>query len=175
MNQLFNDIKARLQTKVPELKFIQMYNNQFLQIEDGTVYAFPFPCVFIEFVNENEIKQLGGGYQIYDPLTIRVHIGQDYYDATDGTFEQNLAIFDLRTKVFRALQKFEPTGAVQFIRYSESQDYQHTNVYHYIQDYKTNYIEQAMKEPVDGIETTPPTDLDLTVNYNPIKPYTKEL
>lgn len=174
MKQLFLDIKTQLLAKVPEVTFVQMWNNQFNDLEEGSVYSFPFPCIFIEFVNENEIKQLGQGYQIYDPLTVRVHIGHDFYNNTDGTMEQDLAVMDLKQKVYKALQKFEPTGAVQFIRYSESQDYNHTNIYHFIQDYKTNYIDSYRTEPVDGVQSSAPIYLDLTTTYK-THPYTKKL
>lgn len=172
MKQLYLDIESQIKSQVTEVQFIHVYNSQFDLMENQESYSFPFPCVFIEFVAQNEIQQLGGGYQIFDPLMINVHIGHNLYDAGDGTMEQNLDIFDLRTKIFKALNKFEPNGAVQFIRVSETQDTNHKSVYHFIQTYKTNYIDNSRSEPVNGVTTTPPTDLELDVNYNP-SPYLK--
>ena len=165
MKQLFLDIKSQLLAQVPELAFIQMFNNQFELIESQDTYSFPFPCCFIEFLADNPIQQLGNGVQIYDPLTVRVHIGNDFYNAMDGTQEQDLIVMDLKQKVFKALNKFEPLGATVFVRFSETQDTNHTNVYHFIQDYKTNYIDQDRNEPVKSTLSTPPTTL--IINHTP--------
>jgi hypothetical protein len=178
VKQLFLAIKGQLETEVPSIQFIQMYNRQFDLIDQGEggslIYSFPFPCVFVEFVSPSPIKQLGGGYQIYDPLLVNIHIGHELYDAGDGSMEQNLDVFDLRTLVYKALQKFEPSGAVAFMRTEETQDTNHKAIYHFIQEYTTNYIDNGMAEPVGGVTKDPPTDLDLTVGYNP-SPYTKKL
>ena len=151
--------------QVPEFAFIQMFNNQFELIESQETYSFPFPCCFIEFLADNPVQQMGNGVQIYDPLTIRIHIGHDFYNAMDGTQEQDLLVMDLKQKVFKALNKFEPLGATVFIRFSETQDTNHTNVYHFIQDYKTNYIDQDRTEPQNSILSTPPTEL--IINHTP--------
>ena len=165
MKQLFLDIKAQLALKVPELAFIQMFNNHFDLMESQDVYSFPFPCCFIEFIADNQLIQLGNGMQMYDPLTVRVHIGQDFYNANDGTEEQNLVVFDLKDKVFIALQKFEPNGAVQFIRISETQDFNHTNVYHFIMDFKTNYVDYIRSEPLNPALSSAP--INLIINHTP--------
>lgn len=165
MKQLFLDIKAHLLAQVPELAFIQMFNNQFELIESQETYSFPFPCCFIEFLADNPVQQLGNGVQIYDPLTVRIHIGHDFYNAIDGTQEQDLEVFDLKQKVFKALNKFEPNGATVFIRFSETQDTNHTNVYHFIQDYKTNYVDWDRSEPINPTASTPP--ITLTINHTP--------
>jgi hypothetical protein len=164
MKQLFIDIKTQLLAQVPELAFIQMYNNQFDLIEKQETYSFPFPCCFIEFVTET-IQQLGNGVQIYDPLTVRVHIGNDFYNAIDGTQEQDLIVFELKQKIFKALNKFEPLGATVFIRFSETQDINHSNIYHFIQDYKTNYIDQDRSEPLNKTQINPP--IELIINHTP--------
>lgn len=176
MIQLFNDIKQQILNEVPEIQFVQMYNSQFADMDrderGASIYSFPLPAAFIEFEDDLQYLQLGNGVQLIDPLFIKIHIAHEYYDAQDGTMEQNLEIFNLRQKVYMALQKFEPNGAVAFMRINETQDKHHTNLYHYIQTYQTNFIDSERQEPVNGVIKDPPTDLDLTVSYDP-SPYLK--
>lgn len=172
MKALYLAIKAQLDAKVPGL-FIHIFNNQFDLTENKEMYSFPYPAVFVEFINDQPIEQLGGGYQIYNPLTVRIHIAHDFYNNSDGTMEQNLLIFDVKDSVYKALQKFEPAGAVQFIRTSETQDYDHTNIYHFIQDYTTNYVDQNASEPVNGVLSGAPITLQLTTTAP--GPYTKTI
>lgn len=172
MRQLFLDIQAKLTTDLsgtyPDI-FIRMFNGQFDDIDQGEggskLYSFPFPCVFIEFITDS-IQQMGGGYQIYDPLIVRAHIGHSQLDAGDGTIDQNLDALDLMQSVYKSLQKFNPVGCNHWVRIAEEQDKNHTNVYHGIQDFRTNYIDQDAKEPIGEQTTTPPTNLDLTVDYS---------
>jgi hypothetical protein len=164
MKQLYLDIKTKLQASVPELLQISVYNNQFQSLEDRDIYSFPFPCAFVEFVNENESSQLGNGVQIFDPLYVKIHIGHTFYNGENQ--EENLDVFDLKDKIYKALQKFEPDGAVAFIRSSETQDYDHTDVYHFVQTYTTNYVDFIMNEPVDGQEVQPPFAIVKTITFN---------
>lgn len=174
MKALHLAIKARLESLAPSVKFIHVFNNQFELTESGKMYSFPFPCCFIEFVNDQPVQQLGNGIQIYNPLIIKIHIGNNQADAADGTMEQDLSVFDLKQEVYAALQKFEPSGAIPFIRTNETQDYNHTNIYHFIQEYTTSYVDQQQAEPVGGVLSEAPLDLDLTVTYDPA-PYLKPL
>lgn len=171
MKQLYLDIKQRLLTKAPSVRHIAIFNNQIERLKNinegdytQDAYAFARPAVFIEFQNILEITQLGGGVQLYDPLFVVVHIVHDNYH-NGGDMDLDLLIFDLKQEVYLALQKFEPLGAVMFIRTSEQQDYDHDNLYHYQMTFTTNYIEQSSLEPVGGIAITPAlsltTDLDI--------------
>lgn len=189
MKQLYLDIKARIELKVPEIKFIDMWNSQADQLEgaqsrikegghDGGAEFYPFqtPAVFIEFVNPNPPKQLGNGARIFDPLIVRLHILHQLFDAGDGTKELNLLVFDLKQKLYKYLARFEPAQSVAMFTSGESQDYTHTNIYHYIQEYTTNWIDFDNEKPVDGITKAPPTqgDIVLTVQNttDPNDPYT---
>lgn len=180
MKELFLLIQAKLisvlQADYPEI-YIRVWNNQFSDLTSddagSLIYPFPFPCVFVEFITD-EIQQLGQGYQIYDPLTIRLHIGYWELDSIDGNMEQNLNVFDFKQKIFLGLNKFQCAGSGIFVRGREEQDYSHKGIYKYIQDYETNYVDQIAAEPVGGVENTPPVELDLTVTYDP-SPITKTI
>ena len=50
------------------------------------------------------------------------------------------------------------------IRISEQQDYSHAGIYHFIQSYRTSWVDDAMEEPVNSVEMREDItgELDLT-------------
>ena len=152
-----------LLTEITDLQYVRVFNNQFAQMENGTVESFPMPCSFIEIVSPNNYDQLGVGYTISD-LNIRVHLGIVEYDAGSGNMEQNLTIFALRDKVIKKLTYHELSGCSGLMKIAESQDYEHTNVYHYMIDFKCSFVDNAGATDSDLIIKEPPTDLEI----NPI-------
>lgn len=155
MRALYEDIKTKLETLKDSdgsntFKWIHVWNNQLELIDQSKTYETQYPACFIEFMPQ-DIKQLGAGLQSYDPLMLRFHVIHQQTDATDGTMEQNLDVFDLKTRVFKLLQKFEPTGASMFVRTAETPDHRHGRLYEFIQEYKTEYIENTTLEPLNGI------------------------
>ncbi len=172
MKQLFREIYDQLST-LKDLQnnpaYIRMWNNQVTLVMEGKMEMFQMPALFIEFVTADTNTLVGGeGVQLYDPLYINIHIAYWQMDASgdivnDGTFEQNLDVFDFKQTVYRTLQKFKTTKGVSMVRVSEKQDYEHAGVYHFIQSYLTNWVDELMQEPVDGGETIPPLALQLNV------------
>jgi hypothetical protein len=158
------DLLAKLETDT-NLKYVRVFNNQFTQIENGTVESFPMPCAFVEIVAPNSYDQLSIGYTISDLIT-RVHIGMVEYDAQDGTFEQNLSIFALRDSIISLLQNYQPVGAGKMMKIAEAQDYEHTNVYHYTIDFKCSFVDDAGRTDKDLIEKEPPTDLEVNAEFD---------
>jgi len=144
------------------VKFCQIWNNQTRDESEGKMYDYPKPAVFVEFTNLEDIQQLGNGNQIYNDMSVRLHVVQDFYNATDGNGieEQNLTIFDLTQQIYRALNKFEPTGAAALVRTGEQQQSDHTNIYEFVQDYRTNLIDLTNDEPVSFIIKPPVTDYE---------------
>lgn len=164
IKDVITDLLAKIETNT-SFKYVRVFNNQFQQMEDGTVESFPMPCVFLEIVAPQTYDQLGIGYTISD-LFIRVHIGQVEYDAGDGTLEQNLSIFALRDSVIHLLQYYQPVGCGGMMKIAEQQDYQHTNVYHYTIDFKCAFVDTLGKTDGDLIIKDPPTDLELNASFD---------
>lgn len=150
MKQLYLDIITHLGLKMPEIKHFSVFNNQFEQLKDGTVDTITFPCVFVEFTTDN-ISQLGNGVQAFDPLVVKLHIGDNYFTGENG-LDVNLNILDLRSRVTKYMHGQYFNGCSGLIRYSEEQDNEHTNVYHFIQYYKTEFIDTEFDKPVDRVE-----------------------
>ena len=91
--------------------------------------------------------------------------------ARDGTMDRKIVVFDLTQKSFKRMQGFEPDKESAFFRVSEERDYYHTNVYHFIQDYKTTYLDDSAQRSTDGYSIT--VKPKITAQYNPIKPFLK--
>lgn len=162
MKQLYLAIKAQLQAKVTAIKFIAMWNNQLMDLEEGKNYSFRLPAVFIEFVSPTQIGGVGNNVQIYEPLEVKLHIVHEQYDAKDGTMDNNLDVFTLKQDVYKAMQLFQAANTSVFDRQSEEQDYDHTNIYHYIQSYFCAMVDNDMPLPIGGTEYEPPLTTEIT-------------
>jgi hypothetical protein len=154
MVNVINEIVAQLRT-IPELKLVTIWNNQFNYIDSGEIYSFPMPCAFVE-VESDGFEQLGNSYQATD-LIIKIHVGNDFYNGTN--IDENLTIFVLRDLIVKKLSRFKPTTSGDFVKISEKQDFQHSNVYHYELNYKTHYIDNTAV--IADILTTPPLALEI--------------
>lgn len=145
--------------------YARVWNNQLKFEHEGKSYNFPKPAAFLEVINEAKYEELGIGFQSCD-VGFRVHIVHEYYNA-DGTFEQDLTIFALRDSVVALLSLYQPTACGPMVRTHETQEYDHDNVYHYVIDFVTHFIDSkgSKYDPSTGkyIDTTPPTNLNLVV------------
>ena len=171
--QFFNDIKSQLLTLQsggqPIIKYITRWNNQLelLYDENGAkVEAFLMPAVFISF-KASEIMQLAQGVQLIENMIIDLHILDWQIDATDGTMEQNLHIYDLKEQIYSVMNKFKVNtttdSAGTFMRIAEEDDDKHMAVYHFVQRYKTSYVNNSLQEPVGGIPSTTPMPIEADV------------
>lgn len=173
MRPLIEAVLAQLKT-VDGVKYVRNWNDQLNLDEKQEGYSFPMPAIFPEFLNPSDIKQLGDGCQLYDPLIVRLHILHWELDAADGNMEQNLNVLDFAQAVYAKMQRFEPDGAVVFVRISEERDYNHKGVYHFVQDYKTNYIDLSKQISTDGTTIAGGVvSPDVVATYDPIKPFIK--
>lgn len=154
MVNIINEILAQLRA-IPELKLVTIWNNQFNYIDSGEIYSFPMPCAFVE-VSADGFEQLGGNYQATD-LIIKIHIGNDFYNGTN--IDENLTIFVLRDLIVKKLSRFKATTSGDFVKISEKQDFEHSNVYHYEIDFKTHYVDNTAVNA--DILTTPPLALEI--------------
>lgn len=177
---VFTDIKAQLLAKVAKvapfnqaiteantLDYVQMWNNQLASWRDSfknvgddqmvtgnnNTYVPPMPALLIEFDNLKN-TELGAGVQLYEDLVIRIHIVHQMLDANDGTMEQNLEVYALADQVYAALNKFKPAGCVELVRQAHRLDSAHDNMYHYIVEFGTNYVDASQLEPVGGKTAT---------------------
>ena len=144
IRQPVEDILTHLKA-MNELSFVAKYNSQFDNLEDGSIYSYPFPCAFLEVVLPNSYQPLLGGVMAAD-LVFRVHLGVNFFNDADDLMEQNFIVFDLKDKIVRALHLFNPTNCSSLIKVSEEQDYNHNNVYHYTIDFATTFIDTVANQ-----------------------------
>lgn len=156
------DMLALLNTNT-SFKYVRVFNNQFQYMEEQAIEAFPMPCCFVEVSGENE--NAGMGYTVAD-LLFKIHIGAVEYDAGDGTMGQNLSIFALRDEVVALLTYKELTGCSGLQKVNEAQDFSHTNVYHYIVEFKCSQVDSKGQQEAGMVENTPPVVLDLNITIN---------
>lgn len=146
---------------------VRIWNNQTKYEINGTLYNFPKPAFFLEIINNVSYQEIGKGFQSAD-IGFRIHIVTEFYDAQNGTMEQDLVIFDLRDKIKATLSLFEPTAVGPLVCVSEKQDEEHTNIVEWLLDFVANFID-SKGSPLDTnagkyVDSTPPADLDLTAN-----------
>lgn len=152
--------------------YSRIWNNQLNSERNAEIYDFPKPSAFVEFITPVSFQELGGNFGSAD-LGINIHLIHEYYNQ-DGTFEQDLAVFDLRDSIVRLLSQYKPTACGLMVKVSEQQDYDHDNLYHYIIGFVTNFTDSTSSpyDPAAGkyIDSEPPTalQLDVTMDKTPI-------
>lgn len=144
--------------------YARVWNNQIRYEEEGKLYDFPKPACFVEIVSPVQFQVIGQGYRSAD-LAFRLHLCQEDYN-TEGTFEQDITIFDLRDLVIEAITGRKLSGCGPLDSTGEGLDYEHTNIYHYIVDFVANFTDvtgsRLNPDMWDAYQqTTPPTDLEI--------------
>src|SRR5438445_560828 len=100
IKQPINDVLAKLATlqvvnqdleTVP--LYTRLFNNQINRLKDGKGIAFPLPAAFVEVpAPENYVRLLNGVAEA--EIIFRIHLVHWFIDAQDGTYDQDLLIFD---------------------------------------------------------------------------------
>lgn len=121
--------------------YVRAWNDQTALDEKGEMEAFPKPAFFLE-VMETEFNDIGQGLRSADPIW-RIHIVDEYYNAPDGTMEQDLATFDLKTQIIILLMYFVTPGVGAMFPVSEKQHFNHRNIYHMTVDFKGNLTDSS--------------------------------
>lgn len=173
MKPLFNYIKTRINTDVPDIKTVRMWNNQFLH-SNGTdnklggakigykdEKAFPYPACFVEF-QVIEVFNYGIGIKDF-LLTVRFRFGVQAYK-----FER-LDTFDFKDNFDASIQLMAATtlSNLTFTTFQEIQteyDEDWNNVECPYTDYRTRYRSttayQRRNDVVTG-EVSPTINLQL--------------
>jgi hypothetical protein len=169
LKQLRIDIRNRLNELKEEIgvRHVNTWNSQDQQIEERDNYPFDFPAVFPEIITD-EVKALGEGLTIYDPLDLRIHILHRLEDCGDGNMDENLDVEDIRSEVKRKLHKWMPDGTSGFFEMEEERDYTHTNLYHLILTFRSNYVDNSTLTPIGGTDSVTPIEIEVeaTIDTN---------
>lgn len=117
-----------------------LWNNQVQHEIEGDSYSFEKPAFFLELLNDVAYEEIGVGYSSAD-LVFRVHIVTEFYNGPD--MEHNLDNYDYRDKVIMLLSGMRPAGCGDMTRISETADYDHPNIYHYLVDFGCNLTDST--------------------------------
>ena len=150
---IYNDLKQRIST-LAALKYVALWNNQF-EREDVNV-PFGYPCCFIEFADTTYVDDLN--LRQRGTLQINIHLGFESYKTEDTD------ILQLKQDLNELIHGWSTPNNTKFLRRSETQNFDHTNIQDYIISYQ-----------VTGLDVTsvnlPTVDADvntLVLNVDPI-------
>lgn len=160
MKEFFEYIQARIEARVPAIKKVDLWNNQFIKSNERKEKAFPFPICFIEFI-VNETNNYSQGFKDYF-LTVRFRFGIEGYKF------QRLETFDFCDDFHAAIYLMRPTddSDLYFTSFQEVNtdfDEDHNNVEIPHIDYRTRYRSVVAHSP--KVELAPPTALETTIEF----------
>lgn len=125
--ELYIALKKEIETKLPEIKKVGLYNNQFEN--ESTENAFGYPCVFIQF-QSNGFKELTNGVQQFD-MTITTHLGFESYK------DEDTDILRLKQDLFKVVNRFRNENFSRLLRVEDRPNYNHNNIQVFETDYNT--------------------------------------
>jgi hypothetical protein len=165
--------------QITGVQYVAIFNNQVREEQDGKTFDFPKPALLIEIENPNQgLQTLGQDNVTVSEITWRISIVHEQLDASDGTLDQNLDVFDYRDLVKVAMTGIRPKNCSHWMYVEESQDYAHNNIYVYSIGFKCSFVD-TKGSPLDPDSNTyitfePPIALDLGVWITvPIPPRTR--
>lgn len=156
MKALFNYIKTRINTDIPSVKTVRMWNKQLdhsngEKTEGRNEKTFPYPAIFVEFI-VNQVDNRAMGIKDYI-LTVRFR-----YARTKQTFER-LDMFDLLDQFDSFIQLMAPTtpSGLTFTTFQEETtnfDTDFNNVEAPYRDFRTRYRSSAAYQRVTDIQVS---------------------
>lgn len=155
IKKAIQDILGQLQQitdgyNTPAFQQLSVYNNQLQRLKDGSGYTFPLPAAFVELAPA-AYDELGIGVSTAD-LTFRIRICHEQLDATDGTMDQDLDVFDLRDLVKVALTMYKPTNCSYLFSSGEDEDHDHGSVYELVTNFSCSFLD-TKGSPLDPDST----------------------
>jgi hypothetical protein len=150
---IYNDLKQRIST-LAALKYVALWNNQF-EREDVNV-PFGYPCCFIEFADTSYVDDLN--LRQRGTLQINIHLGFESYKTEDTD------ILQLKQDLNELIHGWSTPNNTKFLRRSETQNFDHTN----IQDYIISYQVTGLDLTSVNLPTVDATVSTLILNVDPI-------
>lgn len=155
----------------PTLLFqkVLMWNDQVKRAKEGKGYLFQSPACFLEYVPENT-TQLLENVTLTD-VCWKLHIVDMRLNELDETnLDQNLEVLKYRDLVKQYMVGFQPDNCSTLYFKDERQDYEHSDVYHYIVDLKSCFTDDkgGILDPdqVRYVFKEPPTNLELNTEFD---------
>jgi hypothetical protein len=157
---IYNDLKQRIST-LAALKYVALWNNQF-EREDVNV-PFGYPCCFIEFADTSYVDDLN--LRQRGTLQINIHLGFESYKTEDTD------ILQLKQDLNELIHGWSTPNNTKFLRRSETQNFDHTNIQDYIISYQVTGLDlSSLNLPtVDATVSTLILNVDPIIDNNTIR------
>lgn len=144
--QIFQSICARLAERVPEVKFLDLWNNEVQTLNGGAVW--PLPAVFVEF-EQIEWRQQNNGVRRGD-VAVRLHIitrAVTTHGHTDPKQSDALAFLDLIDRVNAAMQGLRGENFSGFQLTTSATNYDHAELMESVERYVTSAQDTTAMPP----------------------------
>ena len=159
--QIYKAICNRLTAQVPDIKHIDLWNNNIAVLSGGAVW--PRPAVFVEF-ETIEWRQQQNRARMAD-IAVRLHIVTDavsYNGSTDPKQDSALAFLDLINKVNAAMQGLRGDNFAGFMLTTSATNHDHAELIESVE----RYITRA-QDTTAMIPTTPLISLNSQISLTP--------
>ena len=156
LKSFYNEIKTKLETEVPELENVRLYNSQF--DNENVETAFNYPVAFIEF---SAIDYVDSSQQLQDiNIEMTVHVGFKSYE------DESVDFWDVLQNIFVSLNQYSTTTIDPLVRIREVHDLDHNNVIVWQQVWKTKIIDcddyiKKDQQSAGAVEIVVNGDLDI--------------
>lgn len=134
--QIYKAICKRLADRVPDIKYLDLWNNNIASISGGAVWS--RPAVFIEF-ETIEWHQQQNRTRMAD-IAVRLHIVTDtvsYNGSTDEKQDSALAFFDLLNRINSAMQGLRGDNFTGFMLTTSATNHDHAELIESVERYIT--------------------------------------
>lgn len=135
--QIFTAICKRLAEKIPELRFIDIWNNNVTLLNGGATW--PLPAVFVEFETIEWRQQNNAARR--GEVAIRLHIitrAVTTHGHTDSKQTEALAFFDLIDRVNAAMQGLRGDNFAGFMLTTSATNHDHAELLESVERYVTS-------------------------------------
>lgn len=135
--QIFKAICTRLTERVPDIQFIDLWNNNIATLSGGTVW--PLPAVFVEF-ETIEWRQQGNSSRRGD-VAVRLHIVTRTiatHGASDPNMSDALGFLDLIDHINAAMQGLRGDNFAGFMLTTSATNHDHAELMESVERYVTN-------------------------------------
>lgn len=156
--QIYKAICDRLTAQVPDIKHIDLWNNNIAVLSGGAVW--PRPAVFVEF-EAIEWRQQQNRARMAD-IAVRLHVVTDavsYNGSTDPKQDSALAFLDLLNKVNAAMQGLRRENFAGFMLTTSATNHDHAELIESVE----RYITRA-QDTTAMIPTTPLISLNSQIS-----------
>lgn len=152
--QIFKAIAQRIAEQVPDIKFIDLWNEHIVEV--STSVPWPLPAVFIEF-EQYEVRQLSRWQREAD-VPVRLHIVTRTLPytggATDKRIDLALQYFDLIDRVNAAMQGLSGTGFTAFQLTASATNHNHGELMENIERWQTRAVDATAERPQKAVALT---------------------